>query len=239
MKNNLLQDKKVLITAGPTHEPIDHIGFISNHNGGKLGYEIASAMLQQGARVFLVSGPVKVDIDHPQLTVIKVNTACEMYMACCRFFEDIDIAVFAAAVSDFRPKVIHSQSFGSEETFTVKMVRNMDVAAAFANVKNRKQVTAGITAERDDNVEKAMAKMERKNFDMIVLNTVNTEPGKTNALGKVSIIRSDYSVQPLSPLKSKADKIHDIVEAVAFAWEEKAEAVTGFNTTANTVAIAC
>ena len=226
MKNYLLKGKKVLVTAGPTREPLDPVRYISNQTGGKLGFDIAAAMLQEGARVFLVSGPVKVELNHPDLTVVKVNTAYEMYMACCRFFEDADIVVFAAAVSDYRPKEIFGKKMEhNEEVFTIKMVRNIDIAGAFANVKGR-QVTVGATADQDDNIQKAMSKMDRKNLDLIILNTIGSESIRHNFdLQNVSIIRNDYSVQPLSPLKSKAEKINDIVEAIALAYAEKQEVV--------------
>ena len=226
MKNYLLKGKKVLVTAGPTREPLDPVRYISNQTGGKLGFDIAAAMLQQGASVFLISGPVKVDLNHPDLTVVKVNTAYEMYMACCRFFEDADIVVFAAAVSDYRPKEMFCKKIEhNEEVFTIKMVRNIDIAAAFANVKGR-QLTVGVTADEGDNVQKAMSKMDRKNLDLIILNTVSSEAGGYNFdLQNVSIIRSDYSVQPFSSLKSKAEKIRDIIDTIAFAYQEKQETV--------------
>src|SRR5215467_7670400 len=99
--NNILTNKKVLITAGPTREAIDPVRYISNHSSGKMGYAIAESFLQQGAQVFLVSGPVCITLEHPNLTIVKVNSANEMYLACCHFFEIVDIAVFAAAVADY------------------------------------------------------------------------------------------------------------------------------------------
>jgi phosphopantothenoylcysteine decarboxylase/phosphopantothenate--cysteine ligase len=221
MKNQLLEGRKVLITAGPTREPLDTVRYISNQPGGTLGYDLAASMLDLGARVFLVSGPIKVDINHPLLTVVKVNTACEMYMACCRFFEDADIVVFAAAVSDYRPKEMKcSKVENNEETITIKMIKNIDVAGAFANVKGRR-ITVGVTADENDNIKRAMDKMTAKNFDLIILNT-NPADAVRN-MNNVSIIKSDYTVQPLSPLKSKKEKIKDITEAIAFTWKEKQE----------------
>lgn len=227
MKHSILMGKKVLITAGPTREPIDQMRYISNHTGGRMGYEIASAMLGEGATVFLVSGPVKIKLEHPQLTVEKVNTACEMYLACCRYFEAIDIAVFAAAVSDYKPKdLCYKQISVSEEQITIKMVKNMDVAAAFAGVKDARQLTVGVTTNQDDNIVRAMNKMVGKNFDMIVLNKLNKDSLRfQNDLNNVSIINNDFSVQSLSPLKSKPEKISDILEAIANAYEAKMNSI--------------
>src|SRR5690349_1802349 len=115
MSTNLLHNKKVLITAGPTREAIDPVRYISNHSSGKMGYAIAEIFLQHGAMVFLVSGPVSVSLQHPNLTLIKVNSANEMYLACCRFFETIDIAVFAAAVADYRPAHIAEQKIKKDD----------------------------------------------------------------------------------------------------------------------------
>jgi phosphopantothenoylcysteine decarboxylase/phosphopantothenate--cysteine ligase len=103
MNNAAIKNKNVLITAGPTREGIDPVRYISNHSTGKMGYALAECFLQQGATVFLVSGPVHIHLMHPNLKVIHVNSASEMHLACCRYFEQADIAVFAAAVADYRP----------------------------------------------------------------------------------------------------------------------------------------
>src|SRR6478752_592243 len=105
MSTDIIRNKKVLITAGPTREAIDPVRYISNHSSGKMGYAIAESFLQQGAEVFLVSGPVHLKLEHRRLSVVHVNSAMEMFLTCCRFFERIDIAVFAAAVADYRPAV--------------------------------------------------------------------------------------------------------------------------------------
>src|SRR5947209_8475695 len=109
MSKHILHNKKILITAGPTREAIDPVRYISNHSSGKMEYAIAEAFLQHGAKVFLVSGPVCISLTHPNLTLVKVNSADEMYLACCRFFESIEITVFAAAVADYRPAQIAEQ----------------------------------------------------------------------------------------------------------------------------------
>ena len=106
MTNSNLKNTKVLITAGPTREAIDPVRYVSNHSSGKMGYAIAKEFLNQGAQVIVVSGPVNIELKHPKLTVVKVNSELQMDLACCNFYEEIDIAVFAAAVADYRPEFV-------------------------------------------------------------------------------------------------------------------------------------
>ena len=222
MNNCLLTGKNVLITAGPTREPIDPVRYISNHMGGRMGYDLAAFMLQQGARVFLVSGPVKVDITHPMLTVVKVNTASEMYLACCKFFEDANIAIFAAAVSDYRPKVISSKKIINEDdSFTVKMVKNIDIAGAFAKVKRFNQFTVGIATETDGDMQRAMQKMEKKNFDMMIVNSLIAEDINYGFdLNSISVLKSDNTIEQLT-IKPKAAVVKDIVTAISKMFNHK------------------
>src|SRR5947207_427113 len=115
MDSSILANKKVLITAGPTREAIDPVRYISNHSSGKMGYAIAENFLNQGAEVILVTGPVNLNLEHLNLKLIKINSALEMYLACCRFFETIDIAVFSAAVADYRPAIISEQKIKKDD----------------------------------------------------------------------------------------------------------------------------
>src|SRR5436189_646381 len=127
MNATFLHNKKVLITAGPTRESIDPVRYISNHSTGKMGYALAEQFLQQGAEVFIVSGPVNIQLTHPNLKIVNVNSASEMYLACCRFFEEADIAVFAAAVADYRPAKVAEQKIKKDESsFTITLVKNID-----------------------------------------------------------------------------------------------------------------
>src|SRR5204863_8421135 len=135
MDSSILANKTVLITAGPTREAIDPVRYISNHSTGKMGYAIAEKFLELGAKVIMVSGPVTVQLLHPRLRIIKVNAASEMYLACCRVFEEVDIAVFAAAVADYRPAKIAEEKMKKEESaFTIKMVKNIDIAYEFVKI---------------------------------------------------------------------------------------------------------
>jgi len=212
MNSNILKDKKVLITAGPTREAIDPVRFISNHSSGKMGYAIAAHFLERGAKVTMVSGPVCMQLQHPNLTIVPVNAASEMYLACCKYFETTDIAVFAAAVADYRPEKIALQKIKKQgDDFIIKMVKNIDIAYEFGKIKNNRQVSAGFALETNDELTHAIGKLEKKNFDMVILNSMNdlnaTFGYDTN---KITIIRKDFS-QVQFPLKTKKEVARDIV----------------------------
>ena len=218
MNSKQLVNKKVLITAGPTREAIDPVRYISNHSSGKMGYAIAEKFLENGAEVFLVSGPVNVQLQHPRLKLVKTNSASEMYLACCHFFEEVDIAVFAAAVADYRPEKVAEQKIRKDEShFTIKMVKNIDIAYEFGKVKTNSQVSVGFALETNDELKHAIGKLGKKNFDMVILNSTND----TNATfgydtNKVTIIKDDFSKKEF-PLKNKSEVAKDIVNEIAVA----------------------
>lgn len=219
MSKNVLHGRKVLITAGPTREAIDPVRYISNHSSGKMGYAIAEKFLEHGAEVFLVSGPVCRELKHPRLRTVKVNSASEMYLACCRFFEEADIAVFAAAVADYRPEKTAAQKIKKDETsFTIHLVKNIDIAFEFGKIKRADQLSVGFALETNDELSNAMGKLKKKNFDLVVLNSMNdanaTFGHDTN---KITIIRKDLSGTEY-PLKSKAEVAEDIVSEAGNAW---------------------
>jgi phosphopantothenoylcysteine decarboxylase/phosphopantothenate--cysteine ligase len=212
MNTTVLHNRKVLITAGPTREAIDPVRYVSNHSSGKMGYAIASRFLAMGAEVFLVSGPVCIELKHPRLKIVPVQSASEMYLACCHFFEEVDIAVFAAAVADYRPEKAAVQKIKKDEdSFTIKMVKNIDIAYEFGKVKTVNQFSIGFALETNDELSHAMGKLKKKNFDMVVLNSMNdanaTFGYDTN---KITIIKSDFT-QTEYPLKNKAEVANDIV----------------------------
>lgn len=212
----LFQNWKVLITAGPTQEAIDPVRYISNHSSGKMGYAIAESFLQKGAQVYLVSGPVSVQIKaRPELTLVKVNSASEMYLACCRFFEEADIAVFAAAVADYRPEKIAAQKIKKDESaFAIRMVKNIDIAYEFGQVKRNDQFSVGFALETNDEMNNAMSKLFKKNFDMVILNSMNdTHATFGFDTNKISIIKRDLAKFDF-PLKPKNEVAADIVEKI-------------------------
>lgn len=212
MNKPVFHNKNILVTAGPTREPIDPVRYISNHSSGKMGYAITAELLEQGAEVILVSGPVAVTLQHPKLKMIQVTTASEMYLACCRFFEIADVAIFTAAVADYRPDKIAVQKIKkSDSCFTITMTKNIDIASEFGKIKRRNQVSVGFALETNDEQVHAIEKLNKKNFDMVVLNSMNdanaTFGFDTN---KISIIKNDYSCT-VYPLKSKKEVAADIV----------------------------
>jgi len=216
MNLNKLSNKKVLITAGPTREAIDPVRYISNYSSGKMGYAIAETFLKKGAEVFLVSGPVNVQLQHPRLKIVNANSASEMYLACCHFFEEVDIAVFAAAVADYRPEKVPVQKIRKDDSsYMMKMVRNIDIAYEFGRVKTNKQVSVGFALETHDELKHAVGKLDQKNFDMVILNSTNdvsaTFGYDTN---KITIIRDDFSKKDY-PLKNKSEVAKDIVNEIA------------------------
>jgi phosphopantothenoylcysteine decarboxylase/phosphopantothenate--cysteine ligase len=220
---NILKNKRILITAGPTREAIDPVRYISNHSSGKMGYAIAQSFLEKGAEVILISGPVNLKIEHPKLTLVKINSASEMYLACCRFFEYIDIAVFAAAVADYRPKTVAEQKIKKDDaTFSIQMVKNVDIASEFGKIKNADQVAVGFALETNDELKHAVSKLDKKNLDMVVLNSMND----TNATfgfdtNKISIIKNDLT-RKIYPLKSKAEVAEDILQEIGILISQKA-----------------
>ena len=228
MNASLLKNKKVLITAGPTREAIDPVRYISNHSTGKMGYAIAQKFLSHGAKVFLVSGPVNLKPEHPNLKLVNVNSANEMYLACCHFFEAVDIAIFAAAVADYRPEKIAEQKIKKDElSFTIKMVKNIDIAYEFGKVKSANQISVGFALETNDELKHAMGKLVKKNFDMVIMNSMNdanaTFGFDTN---KVTIVRNDFTRREFS-LKNKTEVAQDIVNEVAEIIHKNAQYQTG------------
>lgn len=167
----MLAGKRVIVTAGPTHEAIDPVRFITNGSSGKMGYALAEAASEAGAAVTLISGPVNLPVPR-QVDLIAVKTAQEMYEAVMRKAADCDIFLAVAAVSDYRCETIAEQKIHKHEAETVlRLVRNPDIAAAVGQMAN-KPFLVGFAAETERVIEQAQAKRQRKNMDMIVANDV-------------------------------------------------------------------
>jgi len=207
-----LQNKKVLITAGPTREAIDPVRYVSNHSSGKMGYAIAETFLRHGAVVNLVSGPVCMQVKpHQNLKIVNVNSASEMYLACCQFFEEVDIAVFAAAVADYRPEKVAKQKIKKDNnSFSIRMVKNIDIAYEFGRIKTGDQLSVGFALETNDEVYHAVNKLTKKNFDMVILNSMNdANAGFGYDTNKIHIIKKG-GVQKQFRLKPKKEVAEDI-----------------------------
>lgn len=206
--------RTVLVTAGPTQEPIDTVRFISNPSSGKMGYAIAEAARQRGAEVTLISGPTHLT---PPAGVKShsVRTACEMHEAVVREYETADVVIKAAAVSDYRPKqFIPYKVKKTEEVHTVELVRNPDILAELGQRKG-KRVLVGFAAESEELLANAQKKVQAKHLDMIVANEVGRAgSGFQSDANKVLILHDNGRIEDL-PLMSKQQLAHEILARVA------------------------
>lgn len=168
-----LKGKRVLVTAGPTYEAIDPVRFIGNHSSGKMGFEIAYAAANLGADVILVSGPSQEKLNHALVEVNRVVSAQQMYDEVIKHFEDTDIAILAAAVSDYKPKKVATQKIKkNNQTFSIELEKTKDILASLGKIKTDKQFLVGFALETNNELEHAIGKLERKNLDLIVLNSL-------------------------------------------------------------------
>jgi phosphopantothenoylcysteine decarboxylase/phosphopantothenate--cysteine ligase len=206
---------KVLITAGPTHEPIDPVRFVGNRSSGKMGIAIAEEFANRGFEVTLVKGPTDLNPVNPKISQIKVETAAEMYATCAQYFTSNDVIVFAAAVADYTPK--HPSAIKikkKEDEFSIEMVKTKDIAAELGQLKRLGQVLVGFALETDNEMEHAGEKLNKKNLDFIVLNSVNDEgAGFQYDTNKVTIIDNKGNVTKFD-LKPKTEVAKDIADYV-------------------------
>lgn len=208
----LLAGKNVLVTAGPTREPIDPVRYISNRSSGKMGYAIASAAAAQGANVALISGPVSIS-EPAGVEVVHVTTAEQMYSATHDKLEDVDIFIAAAAVSDYRPTEPSRQKIKkSKEAMSLDLVRSKDILASVSKLDNA-PFTVGFAAETEDVREYALGKLESKNLDMIVANRVGDDCGFDRDDNSVEVIWRGGDEKFATA--AKADLAHKIVKLVA------------------------
>jgi len=211
-----LSGKKALVTAGPTYEAIDPVRFISNHSSGKMGFAIAEALAEQGAQVDLVTGPTHEVSHHQNITVHAVISADEMFNACKRIFPSSDITVLSAAVADYKPAAVAAQKIKkSEGPLSLELTRTPDIAAELGKHKKNGQVLAGFALETENERKNAEQKLHAKNFDLIVLNSLNDAgAGFGGTTNKVEIISRTRKAIAL-PVKSKREVAIDIVNSIA------------------------
>lgn len=166
--------KKVMITAGPTYERIDSVRFIGNYSSGKMGYALADEAARRGADVTLISGPVNITPSDSRVKVIGVESAREMLEACTQVFKDTDIAIMCAAVADYAPATVADHKIKREENVNpvIQLVNNPDIAASLGKIKKKNQKLIGFALETDNEMNNAASKIEKKNLDMIVLNSL-------------------------------------------------------------------
>jgi phosphopantothenoylcysteine decarboxylase/phosphopantothenate--cysteine ligase len=210
-----LKGKKALVTAGPTHEAIDPVRFIGNNSSGKMGYAIAEVLASRGAKVELVSGPTHLVASHPDIQTTRVTSAEEMYAACVSIFPLADITVLSAAVADFRPVTKADQKIKKGEGgLTLELTKTYDIASELGKIKKPGQLLIGFALETQDEKANAQKKLTSKNFDFIVLNSLQDEgAGFGHDTNKVTIMGKNDVVKEFN-LKSKKEVAVDIVNTV-------------------------
>jgi len=214
-KSKILAGKRALVTAGPTFEPLDPVRFLGNHSTGKMGIAIAEALAQQGAEVTLVLGPTDLKPSNAAIKVVSVRSAKEMYSACAAIFENSDIIVLAAAVADYRPKVFSETKIKKKAgDLSIELEKTIDIAATLGKIKKKHQTFVGFALETNDETAHALQKLEKKNFDFIVLNSLR-DPGAGfgHDTNKITILRRDGSKTDYA-LKSKVAVATDIVAEI-------------------------
>lgn len=214
MTEKTFKNTTVLLTAGPTHEPIDPVRFIGNHSTGKMGYSLAESFAAHGATVQLVSGPVNLKAIHPSIHVTSVTSADEMYAAVKQLAPSANILVFAAAVADYKPKVVADKKIKkSGNELTIELVKNVDIAATLGKEKKAGQFSVGFALETHNESTNAKEKLQKKNLDMIVLNSLN-DPGAgfKHDTNKITIIEKDATTA--FDLKQKTEVAEDIVNLI-------------------------
>ena len=209
-----LKGRKILVTAGPTYEAIDPVRFIGNHSSGKMGFDIANEAAKNGAEVILISGPTHLKIENSQINLIKITSAQEMYEACHQYFNEVDVAIAAAAVADYKPKnVAHQKIKKNDATFTIELEKTKDILASLGEIK-KNQFLIGFALETENEIEHAKLKIQKKNLDLIVLNSLNDEgAGFGKSTNKVTFIDKNFQVEPMD-LKSKEAVALDIINKI-------------------------
>ncbi|MFT7071890.1 bifunctional phosphopantothenoylcysteine decarboxylase/phosphopantothenate--cysteine ligase CoaBC [Patiriisocius sp. Uisw_017] len=209
-----LKDKKLLITAGPTYEAIDPVRFIGNHSSGKMGIAIAQHAVSLGAKVTLVLGPSSVVFDRKSMKVVDVVSAEQMYEAVHKEFNSSNIAILSAAVADYRPTKVSAEKIKkTERTLTIQLEKTQDILASIGKIKEH-QFLVGFALETQNEIENAKKKLEKKNLDLIILNSLRDKgagfKGDTN---KITIIEKDNKTTPFE-VKSKDDVAKDILNHI-------------------------
>ena len=208
-----LEGKTVLITAGPTYEAIDPVRFIGNHSSGKMGFSLAEEAVKRGAKVILISGPTSQKTSNKNIEIHRITSAKEMYEQVFKCYEKVDIAIASAAVADYAPKIVAKEKIKkSEEEFTIELVKNPDILKTMGEKKTH-QFLVGFALETQNEEENAKSKLQKKNLDMIVLNSLRDEgAGFQKDTNKVKILT--HSEQKEFSLKSKDEVAKDILDFV-------------------------
>ncbi|HSP11434.1 MAG TPA: bifunctional phosphopantothenoylcysteine decarboxylase/phosphopantothenate--cysteine ligase CoaBC [Salegentibacter sp.] len=208
-----LRKKTILITAGPTYEAIDPVRFIGNHSSGKMGFALAETAAGLGANVILISGPTHLQISEPNLKLIRVVSNDEMYAEVNKYFPEADVVIAAAAVSDYRPKQVATQKIKkSDNDLTLELEKTRDILGTLGENKT-KQLLVGFALETNNELENARGKLQRKNLDFIVLNSLQDKgAGFQKDTNKITIVYPD-SVKEFD-LKPKSEVAQDILNEI-------------------------
>lgn len=219
-----LSGKKVLITAGPTYEPIDPVRFIGNHSSGLMGFSLAECAAAQGAQVTLVTGPTHLSIQNPNVCRIDVTTAEQMYQQCMAVVTEQDVFIMSAAVADYTPAVVASEKIKkSDKNLELELVKTKDILASIGKVKRDDQLLVGFALETQNELDNAMKKLHTKNADAIVLNSLRTEgAGFRTQTNQVTMITKGGNAFE-SALKSKSEIAGDILNLVFDMLNHKVE----------------
>lgn len=212
-----LAGKRILITAGPTHEKIDAVRFIGNYSSGKMGFALAEVCAQQGAEVELIAGPVALTTQHERIHRHDVVSAAEMHEATTRLFPKADAAILCAAVADFTPAQTAETKIKREGSggLHLDLVPTQDIAACLGQMKRKDQCLVGFALETNNEREHALGKLQRKNLDFIVLNSLrDAGAGFAHDTNKITILTTEGEEKPF-PLKSKLEVAEDIVKEMA------------------------
>lgn len=213
-KKDELKGKKALVTAGPTYEALDPVRFIGNHSSGKMGYAIADELASRGAEVTLVSGPVSIKQKSGAVHLVRTTSAEQMFQA-CQQNKDYDIAVMAAAVADYTPVAVSSQKIKKKEGgLTIELKKTDDILASLGKDKSPSQVLVGFALETENEKDNALKKLQSKNADMVVLNSLNDKgAGFGSDTNRVTIFYRDGRERQFDT-KSKESVAKDIVDSI-------------------------
>jgi phosphopantothenoylcysteine decarboxylase/phosphopantothenate--cysteine ligase len=210
-----LQGKKALVTAGPTYEAIDPVRFIGNHSSGKMGIAIARELEKRGAQVTLVLGPSSIPVGQNGIQLVKVQSAEEMYQACNKIFDSMDIAVMSAAVADYTPVAKASEKIKKKtDNFTIELTKTKDILHSLGQRKKQGQVLVGFALETENERNYALDKLAKKNADWIVMNSLN-DPGAGfgTDTNKITLFGRDGE-ELFFNTKTKTEVANDIIETI-------------------------
>ena len=216
LKQKKLYGKKILITAGPTYESIDAVRFIGNFSSGKMGFSLAITAANLGAEVFLVTGPTSLNIENNIIKIFNVTSADEMFKKTSELFSDMDIAIFSAAVSDYKPKKAVKNKIKKEDNsnLNIELVSNIDILKHVGGIKKKNQLLIGFALESENEIDNAINKLKKKNLDAIVLNSLNDHgAGFNHDTNKITFINNKSEIVKFK-LKSKREASKDIFNEI-------------------------